>query len=204
MTAEIGIIGAGGQADETASYFDGNVTFRAVTSDYVSDGLIDIDKPTETQRQMPVVIALGPPALRRQMSERWKGVYATVISSHSYVDSTAIIGEGAIVAPAAVLTTNVRLGTHAIVNVGASIQHDTVAGDFLTVGPGCRVGGRVTIGDGVFIGIGATVKNNVRIANGVVIGAGAVVVDDLDTENGVYVGVPAKCVKVNEGWLHEI
>lgn len=204
MVAKLGIIGAGGQADETASYFDGDVIFRAVTSDYISEGLVDVDMPTDEQRQTPVVIAMGSPVLRRQMSERWKGEYTSVISPQAYIDASAQVGEGAIVAPNAVITTNVRIGKHAIVNVGASIQHDTVVGDFLTAGPGSRVGGKVTMGDGVFIGIGATVKNSVRIANGVVVGAGAVVINDLDTENGVYVGMPAKCVKVNEGWLHDI
>ena len=205
MTSMIGIIGGGGQADETESFFEGEVAFRAVTKDYLQDGLVDMDNPNDLQGQTPVVVAIGSPGLRRDMTRRWQGSsFASVVSSKSYIDPASSVGRGAIVAPGVVVTTNVSIGEHALLNVGSSIQHNTVIGDFVTVGPGVRIGGNVTLGDGVLVGIGAVIKNGVTIADGVVVGAGAVVVRDLEVVNGVYVGVPTKQIKVNEDWLYEI
>ena len=117
-----------------------------------------------------------------------------------------MIGEGGIIAPNVVVTTEVQIGRHVLVNIATSIQHNSVLGDFCTIGPGVRIGGHVSLGDGVLVGIGAIISNNVTVASGVVIAAGAVVPPhtNLDTENGVYVGVPTRLIKTNKEWLNEI
>jgi len=205
----IGIIGNGGQADEAHAYTKKEVGFRAVNSEYLNNdsthNLVDIEKPGADNIDTPVHIAIGAPALRRELEEKWPGQkYETIISEHAIVDKSANIGEGALIAPRAVITTNVKLGRHVIVNVAATVQHDTTVGDFSTIGPGVNIGGNVEIGDGVFIGIGANISNSIKIADGVVIGAGATLITNADVENGVYVGVPAKLMKQNEEWLREI
>lgn len=206
---KIGIIGNGGQADEAHSYSLNEVGFRAVDVQYVPDNneysLVDIQNPNDEQREMPVHIAIGAPALRSELAKRWPGdKYETIISKDAYIDKSAEIGEGSLIGPRSVITTNVKLGRHVIVNVAATIQHDTSVGDFSTIGPGVNIGGHVSIGEGVFVGIGANIINNVSVADGVVIGAGATLTRSADIENGVYVGTPAVFIKKNEGWLNEI
>lgn len=206
MLERIGIIGSGGHADEAESYTNKNIAFRAVTRDFIDErAWVDIENPPADLMEIPVHIAIGAPALKRTLGNLWPGdKYATIIADTAYVDKTANIEEGCLLAPQSVITTNVRLGKHAIVNVAASVQHNSRIGDYSTISPGVRIGGNVTVGEGAFIGIGSVVKNSVTIAPGVVLGAGAVLVQDADIENGVYVGVPARLMKVNEGWLNEV
>lgn len=206
MTERIGLIGAGGHADEVESYTGGKALFRAVTESYLSsEAEVNVMRPPEDLINKPVHIAVGAPGLRKRLHDLWPGEnYRSVIAAGSYIDKTSYIGEGSLVAPGVVITTRVKLGNYAIVNVASSIQHNSEIGDYATVSPGVRIGGDVTAGDGVFLGIGAIVKNGVTIAPGVVLGAGAVLLHDAEVENGVYVGVPARHIKTNEGWLHEI
>ncbi len=206
---KIGILGAGGQADEAESYLnDVSVDFYALNDDFRDKNnhqQINIANPDEFQRMLPVVAAIGAPALRKQMVEEWPGeAYATIRADTSYIDKTAIIGEGTIIAPRAVITTNVEMGRHCIINVAASISHDCIIGDFVTISPGAHIAGNVELGDGVFVGIGAIISNDIRIPAGCVIGAGAVVIRSVEEENSILVGSPAKVIKYNEGWLREI
>jgi sugar O-acyltransferase (sialic acid O-acetyltransferase NeuD family) len=206
---KIGLLGSGGQADEVESYLgEGDeVVFRAVNKDYLDGSnpkMIDINEPGDNQ-ETEVIAALGTPGLRKKMADNWPGKkYSKVVSSKALVDSKAEIGQGAIIAPGAVITTNAKIGEHVLVNVNATISHDCRIGDFVTISPGAHIAGRVTIGNGVFVGIGAVVSNDVKIADGVVIGAGAVVLDDINEANAVAVGIPAKVVKLNDGWISEI
>lgn len=210
MSEGIGLLGAGGQADEAASYLDSEtrVLFRALSPEYVNENnpeQINILSPQEYQKIMPVVAAIGAPAVRKEMVEKWPGDnYEIIRAQESYVDETVKVGEGSIIAPGVVITTNVEIGAHAIINISSSISHDCKLGDYVTVSPGAHIAGKVEIGDGVFIGIGAIVSNGIRIANGSVVGAGALVIKDILEENSVVVGSPAKLLRRNEGWLREI
>lgn len=206
---KIGLIGSGGQADEAESFLiDKAVSFRALSEEYLDPNdpsKINILSPSDYQRALPVVAAIGAPAVRKKMVEAWPGDrFDSIRAELSYIDKSAKIGEGSIIAPRAVITTNVEIGRHAIINVAASISHNCRLGDYVTVSPGAHIAGNVELGDGVFVGIGAIISNNVKIASGVVIGAGAVVLQDIDIENSVVVGSPARIIKQNEGWLSEI
>lgn len=205
----IGIIGKGGQADEAESFLkDSKVEFYALNEEYIDKEnakQINIVNPDEYQRMLPVVAAIGAPAVRKRMIEQWPGEkFATIVAEYAYVDESSVIGEGSIIAPRAVITTNVEIGKHAIINIAASVSHNCKIGDYVTISPGAHIAGNVELGDGVFIGIGAIVSNNIKIASGVVVGAGAVVVRDIEQSNSVVVGSPAKTIRVNEGWLNEI
>lgn len=205
---KIGILGAGGQADEAESYLkdDQEVIFRAVSKRYLanpSSNLIDIE--SLDYKDTPVVVAVGAPALRKKMTEDWSGnKYLVLVSDKAFVDDGASIGKGTVVAPGVVITTNVVIGDHVLINVGSTISHNCIIGNFATISPGVHIAGSVGIGEGVFIGIGATISNNVKIAAGSVIGAGTVVLEDITIENSVVVGTPGRVIKTNKGWLSEI
>lgn len=205
----VGLLGAGGQAREVATYLPpGTEVFWIVSPDYL-DGArndqVDITSPPAGARDAWVIGAVGAPALRRDLVASWPGGrFLTVVSSAAYIHPSCTIGAGTVIAPGAVLSVDVVIGDHCQVNIGATISHDVSIGSFVTVGPGAHLAGRVCLGDGVFVGVGANVSNDVSIASGVVVGAGATVLTDVTTPNSVVVGVPASVVKVHDGWLDAI
>lgn len=103
-------------------------------------------------------------------------------------------GPGSVLAAGAMITSDVRLGTHVYVNVGASISHDCVVGDYCHLAPGSRLAGSVTLGAGCEIGIGAVVMQGITIGPGTIVGAGAAVVRDLPPRC-VAAGVPARVLR---------
>lgn len=207
----IGIIGKGGQAREIEGYCQEEqttVAFYALDPQYMNANAtdeIDLNSPSDEQIATPVVMAIGAPAVKQDMAVTWPGAnYASIISRRAYVAASSTIGVGTVIAPLSSVGPNTTIGDHALINISASVAHDCTMGDYTTVSPGVRIGGNVHIGDGSFIGIGATIKNGVTLAEGCVVGAGAVVLHSVETPYSVMVGVPAKSVKVNEGWLRAI
>jgi sugar O-acyltransferase (sialic acid O-acetyltransferase NeuD family) len=206
MPSCVGLLGAGSQAREVASYLPpGTKVFWAVAPDYLDPAerdQVDITSPSAAARNAWVVGAVGAPALRRDLIAAWPGDrFVTVVSPTAYVDPSCRIGAGSVIAPGAVLTVDVVVGEHCLVNIGATLSHDVHLAPFVTIGPGAHLAGRVRLGEGVFVGVGASISNDVTLASGVVVGAGATVLTDVMIPNAVVVGVPASVVKVREGWL---
>lgn len=208
MSQQIGLLGNGGQADETESYLnsDTQVSFRAVSPEYINsnDTLVNIEQPG-SHKDIPVIAAFGAPGVRKDMVAAWNGEkYFTLISERAYVDEDAEIGEGTVIAPLAAITTNVQMGKHVLINIAATVSHNSKLGDYATISPGAHIAGNVVLGAGVFVGIGAVISNNVKVADGSVIGAGAVVLEDIEEENSVVIGIPGRVIKKNNGWLREL
>lgn len=207
----MGLLGAGAQADEIREYVErqgSRVEFLAVNLEHWGDEdplKIDILRPAHNKIGMPVIAAVGAPLVKKYLIEQWPGEnYYRIAAQNTWVSNFAEIAPGTVIAPNSVVGHNVRLGRHVLVNLGVTLSHDVVVEDYATISPGVHIGGRVTIGEGVFVGIGASVKNDVKVAPGTVIGAGAVLLDDVEEENSVVIGVPARTLKVNDGWLREI
>lgn len=144
------------------------------------------------------VVAVGLPALRRQLAARLHG-HETVDLVHplASIGSHVRHGSGLIVGAGARVTHGVDLGDHVHVNVNASISHDCRVGSFVTITPGARLSGGVTLGDDVWLGINSSVIQGVTIGDGVIVGAGAAVIDDLPA-HCTAVGVPAHPVERRE------
>ena len=208
MKKTFGIIGRGGHAREVASYTEKSPLFFAIDDDYrdMSDPMqLSLNDTPKKYLEVGVVVAIGSPLIRQLLVGKWAGdLFTTVIASNAHVDGSVVVGAGAMVAPGAVIMCGAELGEHSIVNVAASINHDCAVGDFATISPGARLGGNVTIGSGAFIGMGALVRNGLNIADGAVIGMGACLVSDATEENGVYIGIPARLMRVNDGWLRNV
>ncbi len=208
MAKNIGLLGKGGHASEVKYYAEANdleVIFNAVDHEYINGNEIDILKPSNEQKDIQVMVAVGAPEIRREMVKKWPGDnFATIIARGVIIGDRVSIAEGSLVAPGVVLTCDIKVGKHSIINIASTISHGCSLGDYVTVCPGVHVAGNVSLGDGVFVGIGANINNNIKIANGVVIGAGALIIEDIMEENSVYVGVPARKVNINNGWLRDV
>jgi hypothetical protein len=90
----VGLLGAGGQAREAASYLlPGTKLFWAVSPDYLDASAhdqVDITAPSPTDRNTWVLGAVGAPALRRDLVAAWPGDrFVTVVSPAAYVDPRA-------------------------------------------------------------------------------------------------------------------
>lgn len=141
-----------------------------------------------------LIISIGSSITRskvvKEMSPNIK--YASFIHPSAILSDRNIkIGEGSIISPGCILTTNIIIGKHCHLNLHVTIGHDIEIGDCFSAAPGVNISGNCKIGDNVYIGTGAAIKQGVSIASNTVIGMGAVVVKDIDIK-GTYVGNPAK------------
>ncbi|OHA68788.1 MAG: hypothetical protein A3I38_02295 [Candidatus Wildermuthbacteria bacterium RIFCSPLOWO2_02_FULL_47_10] len=205
------ILGAGGMAREVKVYFDdlgiqvgGFVEQNSHRSGQELKGSLVIDAiDLGDPGKIELIAGIGSPLRRRWVEDLEAGGYRfkTLIHKNAYVGEDVKIGDGSIVCPGTIITTDVQIGRHCILNVKASINHDCVSGDFVTISPGATIGGGVEIGDETWVGIGATIIQRVKIGKGVFIAAGAVVVNDIP-DNSLVMGIPAKVVRqlTPESW----
>jgi len=139
-------------------------------------------------------ISISDPEIRKAVELRLSKCNAKPISifSEDLKTLTAVeFGEGAIVCPHSLFTSNVKIGKFFHCNVKSVVEHDCKVGNFVTLAPGVFVNGNVTIQDEVYVGAGALIKQGVTIGKKSVIGMGAVVLKDV-MEGTTVVGNPAK------------
>ncbi|MFB3902801.1 MAG: NeuD/PglB/VioB family sugar acetyltransferase [Acidobacteriota bacterium] len=144
--------------------------------------------------QTEIVVAYGNNDRKRQIVEELAAhgfAFRNVISSLSFISSSATIGKGCIVNPFVAIMANANVGDHVIIHSHSIIEHDNQIGSFVNIAPGVSLAGRVSVGSGAYLFTGAKVIPDVVIGARAVIGAGAVVISEvLDDET--VVGVPAK------------
>lgn len=182
---------------EFVGFFDDNRSVNSLVNGApVLGGISDLNSyPGE----LSVVFAIGAPIIKKEIIEKVENPNikypalihpSVVIGDREYVE----IGEGCIIAPNSVISTNVVLGRHVAVNYLCSIGHDTVVKDYSAFMPAVNIAGEVEIGECVYAGTGAKVINRTHIGDHTIVGAGAVVISSLP-EHCTAVGIPAKPIK---------
>ncbi len=111
------------------------------------------------------------------------------------------LGDGAVLSPFVMLTSNIRIGQHFHANIYSYVAHDCVVGDYVTFAPGVMCNGNVHIEDHAYIGTGAVIKQGTPgaplvIGRGAVVGMGAVVTKSVQAGVTV-VGNPARPLMKN-------
>ena len=151
-----------------------------------------------------VIVAIGSPAAKRRVTERLRtlGVTRFPVIRHpqAVIGRFVEIGEGTIICPGAIVTTDVRIGRFVALNYDLTVGHDSRIADYALLAPGVHISGNVHIGEGCDLGAGATVVPSAVIGPWTIVGAGATVTGNLPA-NCTAVGVPARPIKTRpEGW----
>ena len=144
-------------------------------------------------------IAIADHAARKRIAERLMNDGArpfSVVAPNSVLGDANQIGEGAILCPFTMVTSNATIGRFFHANIYSYVAHDCVIGDYVTFAPGVKCNGRVRIEDGAYIGTGAVLREGspdrpVVIGAGAVVGMGAVVTKSVPP-GATVVGNPAK------------
>ncbi|WP_430399249.1 acetyltransferase [Flavobacterium sp.] len=142
------------------------------------------------------IIAIGNNSIRKKIVEQNNYKYYNAIHKDSSVSIHALIGEGTVIMPQAVINADAKIGKHSIINSRSVIEHDCLLDDYVHISPNASLAGNVSVGEGTQIGIGASVIQGVKIGKWVMIGAGAVIINDIP-DFAVVVGNPGKIIKIN-------
>ncbi len=147
--------------------------------------------------ESPLIISIGNNYSRKQISEKLKCEYGTVIHPSAIISPNASIGEGSVVMHSAIVQSGAKIGKHCILNTGVSIDHECVIENFVHISPQATLCGNVHVGEGAWIGASAVVIPGVKIGKWSTIGAGSVVVKDVP-DGALAYGNPCriKCIQV--------
>lgn len=179
-----------------AGYLDDNPETRGVVdfpSDYELLGTID---DTEFYDSDLCVIAIAEPKFKRSVVQKLKGQvgFLTFISPDAIVGKFNTFGEGAVVCPGTIVTTNVSVGDFVTINNSCNVGHDVAIGEYSSLMGSVTLSGGVQLGDDVYVGSKATITPSMNIASGSKVGAGSVVIRNVRKPSVVF-GNPAKVIK---------
>jgi sugar O-acyltransferase (sialic acid O-acetyltransferase NeuD family) len=138
--------------------------------------------------------AIGDPKTRLSLCRGIRsrgGRFVTLRHPSVIMGTNCRIGDGCILCPGAVLTSDVTLGDFVVVNVYACVAHDVVVGDGSILSPHSDVNGFGRLGEGVFLGTHAAVLPGAKVGDYGVVGAGSVVLKRV-ASYATVIGVPAK------------
>lgn len=177
-------------------YVDDHPIFDSLNGHRVLNYLSWLREPADSRH---INIAIANSEVRKKLAERCiaDGVnFFDVRASNVILLDDVKVGEGAILCPFSMLTSNIKIGKHFHANIYSYVAHDCVIGDYVTFAPGVMCNGNVVIEDHVYVGTGAVIKQGspsepLVIGYGAVVGMGAVVTKSVPP-NTVVVGNPAR------------
>lgn len=155
-------------------------------------------------REVGVVVGIGSPPAKRRVVERLRAAgvtsFPSIVHPQAVVGRFVELGEGTLVCPGVILTTDVRIGRFVSLNFDLTVAHDARVDDYVTLAPGVHLSGYVHVGEGCDLGAGATVVPSAQIGAWTIVGAGATVTASLPA-NCTAVGTPARPIKTRpDGW----
>ena len=139
------------------------------------------------------VISIADPLTKELVYNRIKGrvnLY-TFIANSAIVGDILTIGEGSVICPNVIVSTNVTVGKCVTVNCGTQLGHDSKIGNFSSFMANVMIGGETSISDKVYFGSQSALVPRKKICGNVKITAGGIVIGNINKQ-GIYYGNPAK------------
>lgn len=136
---------------------------------------------------LPVLMTVSKPALRRRLVEQLDSVGATlataVFPDQPHVDPDVRYGSGAVVMPWTRIGPSVSIGSCCLI-LSMTIAHDVEVGDYTTMALESSVAGHIRIGQDVNIAPQGKIANGsprrwLTIGEGAEVGTGALVIADV-------------------------
>ncbi len=214
---DVVIVGVGGLGRECSQWIEDvnadRQTFRAL-------GFLDDDtrRHGTTSHDLPVlggvdwltgrtgiaaIVGIGNPSAKRKIVERLRphaAAFPVLRHPRAMVGRFVEIGEGTVLCPGVILTTDIRIGRFVTLNFDLTVGHDSWVSDFVTLAPGVHLSGYSKIGEGADLGAGVVTIPGVEVGAWTIVGAGAVVAASLPADC-TAVGVPARPIKTrSSGW----
>jgi sugar O-acyltransferase (sialic acid O-acetyltransferase NeuD family) len=214
----VAILGAGGQARDTAWLLDelnraaservGTVTRFELAGFVVSDltRLGPYDSPVlgdegwiaaHLSELDGLVLGIGSPGPRAKvaarLAERFPSLaWPTLIHPSAQMDwASAKVGRGVMIAAGVVGTVNVTVDDFALLNPSVTLGHEGHVGRACVMNHASGISGGTVLEPEVLVGTGARVLQYLRVGRGARVGAGAVVTHDVPPDATV-VGIPAR------------
>jgi len=100
-------------------------------------------------------------------------VIETFVHPSAYVSRDAVVGEGCLILPGAVVEPQVTVGVNSVVWSNATLAHDCQVGDHCWIAAGTVVSGHARIHRNTFVGVNATIVNDVTVGEYNLVGAAA-------------------------------
>jgi len=174
-----------------SSYIGSPGTLEGYSYDLQHLGEIDDYCPSDGDS---LVIAIGDPLIKKSIATKLKSKgakFKSLIHPSAVIAKSAVLGEGCVICPQAVISADSKISDFVAVNALSSVGHDAVVGCYSTLSAHVDLTGFVAVGECVFFGTGAKVLPKVEIGSNAKIGAGSLVMRNV-SEGSVMYALPAK------------
>lgn len=123
---------------------------------------------------------------RRKLEKVELSSFINLISSDAKIYKTAVLGQGIVIFPQTIVSSNAKIGDHVFIYHNCVISHDVIVKNYSMISNSVCVSGGVKIGENCYIGAGSTILEGISIGDNCIIAAGATVLNDVE-ENKIYI-----------------
>ena len=163
---------------EVAGYYDDFQQSDSVFGIPVLGKLDRISADYRSERYEALVCAVGynhfhfRESVFNKYHNEYEIPFATIIDKSCHVDASAIIGDGVVMFPTAMVDKGCVIEDNVLLNVGVTIAHDSTIKKHSFLSPRVAMAGFSTIGQRCMIGINSTIIDNITICDDVRVGGG--------------------------------